>query len=201
MHSISKNQRKKLRRHRRRLDQDYPGNWFVKMVSDPQELDEVFPRLVDLHQAHWESSGKPGAFHRGEYVPYYKDLMHSFLKNGWLKLFYLVIEGELKAALFGYHHKGIAYDHIGGRVHDDFRMPIGHVLTHYSIEHAIQQGVREYRFLWGREDYTYSFGAEDRVLRTYELASSTWLKSQFRFVDGLRQIKNTVVPQGESTAA
>ena len=33
MHSISKNQRKKLRRHRRRLDQDYPGNWFVKFLA------------------------------------------------------------------------------------------------------------------------------------------------------------------------
>ncbi len=201
MHSISKNQRKKLRRHRRRLDQDYPGNWFVKMVSEPQELDEVFPHLVELHQSQWEAVGKPGAFYRGQYTQYYLDLMRSFLNNGWLKMFYLVIEEELKAVLFGYHYRGIAYDHISGRVLDDFRVPIGHVLTHYSIEHAIQQGNREYRFLWGDEDYKYSFGAEERVLRTYELASSAWLKSQFRFVDGLKQIKATVVPRGEITPA
>ena len=166
MHSISKNQRKKLRRHRRRLDQDYPGNWFVKMVSEPQELDEVFPHLVELHQSQWEAVGKPGAFYRGQYSQYYLDLMRSFLNNGWLKMFYLVIEEELKA-----------------------------------VEHAIQQGNREYMFLWGDEDYKYSFGAEERVLRTYELASSAWLKSQFRFVDGLKQIKATVVPRGEITPA
>lgn len=127
--------------------------------------------------------------------------MRSFLKNGWLKLFYLVIEGDIKAVLFSYHHQGIAYDHISGRVYEDFRVPIGHVLTHFSIEHAIEQGLREYRFLWGDEEYKYSFGAEDRLLRTYELASSPWLKSQFRLINGLRQIKKSLAPREEVTTA
>ncbi len=55
---------------------------------------------------------------------------------------------------------------IGGRDDTVKDIPSGIVLHAYSIRYAIQQGFKIYNFLMGNEAYKFSFGAQERHIRT-----------------------------------
>lgn len=198
MYSVSKNRRKKQRRYRRYLDEKYPDNWSIKMVSEHDELDEVFDKLVELHQAKWDDTDKAGAFYQyGDLRAYYRELMHALLEEGWLRLFYMVVDAETVVLLFSYHYLGRTYDQVSGVHEISADVPVGHVMTQHSIGQAIDDGADEYSFMWGQESYKYSFGADDRMQYTYDLIGATRVQLHKRTATFLRAIKSNVRKTGE----
>ena len=56
--------------------------------------------------------------------------------------------------------------YIGGRDESVKGPPVGLVLHAYAIRHAIANGIAKYDFLRGNEPYKYSFGCEERHIRS-----------------------------------
>ena len=61
--------------------------------------------------------------------------------------------------------------YIGGRDESFKGPPIGLVLHAYAIRHAIANGITKYDFLRGNEPYKYSFGCEERRIRSLFLTT------------------------------
>ena len=61
--------------------------------------------------------------------------------------------------------------YIGGRDEAFKGPPIGLVLHAYAIRHAIANGITKYDFLRGNEPYKYSFGCEERRIRSLFLTT------------------------------
>ena len=187
--SLSRNRRSKLRGYYNKMDDEFPGEWQIKTITQRDELDEVYQNLVKYHQAQWEERGLEGAFFFGEWVGYFHDLMMVFLEKGWLRLNCLCIQEQPAAILFSYHYRGRAYNHISGINPNVTEIPLGHVMTRFSIETAISESLTEYMFMWGVEPYKYSFGAQDRTLFAFELISSPRVRLQQSLVEFLRKMK------------
>jgi CelD/BcsL family acetyltransferase involved in cellulose biosynthesis len=192
MHTISKNHRKKLRRYERDLNQEFPGQWEIHRVTSEEELTEIFKVLVKLHQDQWENEGKPGAFNYGEWANYFYEVMQELLRMNCLRLFYLKIKGKPVTVLFSYKFGSFAWDYIAGIDYKFTDIPIGHVMTHHSIKTAIEEGLTEYCFMWGNQDYKFSFGAEKRTLHTYEYIQTPRVRMQKILIRFLRQIKRLI---------
>lgn len=190
MKSLSKNRRWKLRRYIRDMEEKFGGNWEIHPVTTEENLDSVFDQLVMYHQAHWEELGKPGAFHYGEWTGYLRELMHAFFEKGWLRLNCLCINDHPEVVLFSYHYAKRAYNQISGYNPNATDIPIGHIMTRFSIESAIRDGMEKYFFMWGDEGYKYSFGAEDRTLKAYEHVRNPFIKFQKNTIATLKSLKN-----------
>lgn len=197
MKSLSRNRRWKLRRQVKMLDEEFPDNWSLKRVTESKQIDETLDYLVQLHQAKWENIGKPGAFHYGDWLDYYRELIHQFSEEGWLRLYRMDINQKPAAILYTYHYRGRAYNQISGIDESLTDVPIGHVMTRHSIEEAIRDNIEEYSFMWGQEPYKYSFGALDRIQYSYDLIEATRVQLHKKTATFLRAIKSNVRKTGE----
>ena len=189
MASLSRNRRWKLRRNIKQLNEEFPDDWSIVRLCEPHELNEGLDILVKLHQSKWEALDKPGAFHYGEWVDYYRELMHCFQHEGWLRLYRMDIGGKPATILYMYHYRGRAYNQIAGLDETIADLPLGHVMTQHSIEEAIKDGVDEYSFMWGEEPYKYSFGARNRIQQAFDLVANPRVQFQYKAVDYLRGVK------------
>lgn len=192
MQSISRNHRQKLRRYRKKLDEQFPDRWSISQVTQPDELDDIFDHLVRLHQAHWETQGEPGIFSEKEEIDYFRELMHCLLENDWLRLYYLNIDNKPCAIYFCYQHRERKYYAIAGVSRDFTDIPLGYIVMHHSIDQAITEGLLEYSFMLGEQPYKYSFGAVNQVQQAFQLIDSPRVRLQIKTVDGLRVVKSHI---------
>lgn len=192
MLAISRNHRKKLRRYRKKMDEQFPDRWSITQVTLPHELNYTFDHLVRLHQSHWETRGASGTFYYGEFAEYFKELAHCMLENGWLRMYRLDIDGKPCAINFCYHYFERAYNHIAGVDRDITDVALGHIVTHHSIGQAIEEGLSEMTFMWGEMPWKYSFGAVNRVHQAFRLIDSTRVQLQVNIVNELRVVKSHI---------
>ena len=196
--TLSSNRRWKLRSYRRKLDEQYPGNWSIDRVEDVATLAAAFERLVTLHQAKWVLREKEGAFGRPGLREYFLDLMGVMLQEGWLRLYQLKVNGQVPVVLFSYHYRGRAYNHIVGLDESITDIPVGHVMTLHSITTAIEEGLTEYSMMWGQEPYKYSFGVQDRIQHAFDLVHNPRVVIQRTGVNVLRSLKQRIRPAQEA---
>jgi len=76
--------------------------------------------------------------------------------------------------LLNYFYAGKYFFFIGGFDPDYARWSVGTVLFGYAIQHAIEEGAREFDFLRGEEEYKYRLGAQNRHYRTLKVVKPHW---------------------------
>jgi CelD/BcsL family acetyltransferase involved in cellulose biosynthesis len=94
-------------------------------------------------------------------ISFFKAVVVELAQAGWLKLFFIEINGIKAAALlcFDYSNEFLVYN--SGYDPEQFAdLSPGNVLVSYSIQEAIRLGRRRYDFLRGDEVYKFRFGAE-----------------------------------------
>lgn len=154
----SRNRRSKIRQYERRLEQGHAARYRLERDA---ELDTVF----DLHRMHFGST----AYVDG-HADFHRDFARIAHARGWLRLWTLEAGGRAVAALHGYRFAGVESYYQAGR-DPAWRGPsVGTALLAHSIRAAVEDGVREYRFLRGGEAYKYDFATRDPGLETVGLA-------------------------------
>lgn len=160
----SKN-RGELRRKLRRAE-GYNGNlgtlaWYIVNAShNLDEEAEKFMRLMAL------SHPDKAAFLTNEqHVTFFKRIIPAALRQGWLQLNFLVVDGEPAAAYFNFDYNNhiLVYNSgLNPKKHAD--LSPGIVLLAYNIQHAIAQQRTAFDFLRGDEQYKYRMGAKDTAV-------------------------------------
>jgi CelD/BcsL family acetyltransferase involved in cellulose biosynthesis len=162
--SRSKNLRSQIRRRTRNLARHHAVRFrFSETVSDLAADMKNFFRLHDLRFGRQSSL-------RGERVrTFHRDFASTALERGWLRLSFIEVEGLPIAAYYGwrigdrqaYFNSGFdpAYGHLSP----------GIVLQAMAIEHAFEEGVREYDFLLGDESYKLRLADRSREVHTVTL--------------------------------
>jgi len=162
--SRSRHFRKKMLWQERRLARERGLRYRLSENPDllPSDLDTLFA----LHAARWpEGTGflEHEAFHR--------DFAACALEAGWLRLWFLELDERPVAAWYGFRFEGIEFHLQSGR-DPGLRDSVGSVLLAHTVREALRDGVTEYRFLRGAEDYKRRFATEDPGLETVGLAFS-----------------------------
>jgi CelD/BcsL family acetyltransferase involved in cellulose biosynthesis len=156
----SANFREQVGRRARKLAREHRVAY--RLSDGSRDLDRDLDTLFRLHAARWSDAPTnflaDAAFHRA-FAP-------VAVEQGWLRLWFLDVDGEAVAALYGFRFAGTESYYQAGRSPgwNDYR--VGFVLLAHAIRQAAEDGMREYRLLRGGEDYKLRFATADPGLET-----------------------------------
>ncbi len=153
---LSKKQRHEIRRKIRKLEAAAETRWQV--IESPAELTDA--HIETFVQLHRKSAREKDEFWDAAMLSFFRAVIRKFAEKGWLKFYFLEINGEPAASLlcFDYHNDILVYN--SGFDAEKFgELSPGNVIISYSIRHAIELGRARYDFLRGDEVYKFRFGA------------------------------------------
>lgn len=150
--------RHEVRHDTRTLARDHALRF--RLADDPARLDQDLDLLFALHKLRWPDSRftKLASFHR--------DFARCAFERGWLRLWFLELDGQPVAAWYGFRFGRAESYYQGGRDPAWARSSVGIVLVAHTIKMALQDDMSEYRFLRGGEEYKYRFATHDPGLVT-----------------------------------
>jgi CelD/BcsL family acetyltransferase involved in cellulose biosynthesis/dTDP-4-amino-4,6-dideoxygalactose transaminase len=154
--------RKQIRYQERRLEREHDLRY--RLSVDPDRLDEDFDLLCNLHERRW-ASGESDAFSAGR-RPFLREFARCSLERGWLRLWFLELDGEAVAAWLGFRFCGVESYYQGGRDPAWRDRSVGAVLVAHTLRAAVRDGMTEYRFLRGGEAYKDRFATRDPSVET-----------------------------------
>jgi CelD/BcsL family acetyltransferase involved in cellulose biosynthesis len=164
LRSRSGNQRRQISRFERRLHSDYRVHY--RLSDDPDRLNTDLDLLFTLHRARWKGTSSAFAAHE----PFHREFAACALERGWLRLWFMELDGTAVAAWYGFRFGGVEFAYQSGRDLSLDARSIGFVLLVHSMREALHDGVYEYRFLRGGETYKDRFANEDRGAVTIGVA-------------------------------
>jgi CelD/BcsL family acetyltransferase involved in cellulose biosynthesis len=159
-----RNFRQQVRRFPRKLAE--LGTVSYRLASDPERLDQDLDTLFRLHRQRWE--GTATSFLRA--AKFHRDFAAEAFRRGWLRLWFLEIDGTPVAALLGFRFAGVEAAYQSGRDLALQQQPLGFVLLAHAARTALDDGMREYRLGRGGDPYKNRFATTDPTLETYGLA-------------------------------
>jgi CelD/BcsL family acetyltransferase involved in cellulose biosynthesis len=162
--SRSSHFRKFVRYQERRLAREHELRY--RLVKDVDGLQPALETLFALHAARWPEGSRfasESAFHR--------EFAEQAAARGWLRLWFLELDGQRVAAWYGFRFAGIETYYQAGRHPAWDRESVGFVLLAHAIREAFDNGVSEHRFGRGGEWYKYRFADDEEGLETIGLSS------------------------------
>jgi CelD/BcsL family acetyltransferase involved in cellulose biosynthesis len=158
-----RNFRKQAGRFPRKLSEH--GEVSYRLATDPERLQPDLDTLFRLHRQRWGSTAS--AFSAAE--AFHRDFATLAFDRGWLRLWFLEIDGRPVAALYGFRFAGSESAYQAGRDLAFDRQPVGFVLLLHALREAHADGVGEYRLLRGGAAYKARFATGDPGLETFGL--------------------------------
>lgn len=152
---LDKKQRHEIRRKIGKIEREAETRWVV--IASEAGLAEAMERFIQLHQ---KSAQAKEDFWSDELIRFFKTVALEIARAGWLKLFFIEVNGVEAAAMlcFDYNNEFLLYN--SGYDPEQFAsLSPGNVLTAYTIQEAIRLGRSRYDFLRGDEIYKFRFGA------------------------------------------
>lgn len=156
----SSNLRQQIRRFERSLARSHGVRFDAPRT--PGELERALDALFALHRARWH--GQPTNFSSRE--GFHRDFARTALDRGWARLWSLAVDGHPVAAWYGFRFEGAECYYQMGRDPAWDRARVGFVLMSHTIREAIGDGMEEYRFLRGGEEYKYRLANRDGGLES-----------------------------------
>jgi hypothetical protein len=155
---------------RRRL-KNLSKQWDVRFeqVQSEAERGEALRALIALHSLRWRERGSRGAFCAPELVAFHEELSQAALRQGWLRLHVLRLDGEAAAVLYGFRYNDVLNYYQSGFDPALRRHSVGLVTMGLAIKSALEEGTRSYDFLRGDESYKMLWTHEERELVRLEL--------------------------------
>ena len=167
LYSCGPNLRQQVRRRERKLAREHDLRY--RLADDPQRLEKDLDTLFALHGAVWPEGESAFA---GERKAFQRGFARCALENGWLRLWFLELDGKAVAAWYGLRFGGVDSYYQAGRDPAWAHASVGFVLLVHSIRQALEDGMGEYRFLRGDEGFKYRFATKDPGLETVGLSGT-----------------------------
>jgi CelD/BcsL family acetyltransferase involved in cellulose biosynthesis len=160
--TLSSQRRYEIRNRMRRI----LGRSGVRIVRCEQHEDapRLLDALFDLHHRRRLLVGDAGAFHRKpEEADFYRSFVSVALDRGWLRLFGLEDQGDIKAVQIGY-----VYGQVFNSLQEGFdptyeEKGVGNALRIKVIEACLAEGIREFDFLGEMSEHKRLWRANERI--------------------------------------
>jgi CelD/BcsL family acetyltransferase involved in cellulose biosynthesis len=150
-----------VRRAERNLARVHRVNY--RLVTQAATLDSDFATLRRLHTARW---GGATPFADSRMQAFQLDFARVALARGWLRLWFLELDGGPVAAWYGLRFAGQEWSYQMGRDPRYDKLNVGFVLNNHSLREAVGDGVRGYQFLRGSDSYKLRWATRDPGLDT-----------------------------------
>jgi CelD/BcsL family acetyltransferase involved in cellulose biosynthesis len=160
----SANFRMNIRRWERKLGREHDLRY--RFGGSAAALEADLDTLFSLHRKRWAEQTEFAAAEE-----FHRELAAHFGSRGWLRLWFLELDGEPVAAWYGFRFAGTESYFQSGRDPARAEGSVGSALLAHTIREALSDGIAEYRFLRGGEPYKYRFASEDPGLETLGFAA------------------------------
>jgi CelD/BcsL family acetyltransferase involved in cellulose biosynthesis len=164
--SLSKKQRHEVRRKLRKANREAEIRWHY--ADDAATLDD---EVEDFFSLHIKSATDKEAFMDERMQQFFHRMARAMFDRGWLKLAFLLINGAKAATMFCFDYQDALLVYNSGydpQLHPS--LSSGIVLLSYCIQDAIDEGLKEFDFLRGEEEYKYRFGGVGTEVRNLRIA-------------------------------
>jgi CelD/BcsL family acetyltransferase involved in cellulose biosynthesis len=155
--SLSRNERGRIGRLTRRLEKLYQVRFYK--CTQLSELPRCLDVLFELHAKRWGLHGEGGSFSVEERCNFYRDMATRFLEKEWLEFWLLEIDKRTVACLFGFRYRQTIYTLQEGFDPEYYSDSVGYVLRSYVLKRYIEEGIRRYDFLGGKDPSKERWGA------------------------------------------
>jgi CelD/BcsL family acetyltransferase involved in cellulose biosynthesis len=164
--ALNKKQRHEVRRKMRKASREAAVHW--QYADDPATLDEDVDEFARLHR---QSGSHKKAFMDEKMQGFFRELAHSALDRGWLRLAFLTVDSKKVASMFCFEWDDAFLVYNSGYEPDLYpSLSTGIILLAYCIQDAIERGLKVFDFLRGEEEYKYRFGAVRTEIYNLRLA-------------------------------
>lgn len=154
---IDKKQRHEIRRKMRRAEESsVPVDWTI--TSDPAELEADMDSFLAL----MSNDPEKATFLTPSMREHMRATMRCAFEAGCLQLAFLNIDGQRAAGYLNFHYLDRLWIYNSGLDRSFSEYSPGWVLLGDLLRWANENGVREFDFMRGDEEYKYRFGAVDR---------------------------------------
>jgi CelD/BcsL family acetyltransferase involved in cellulose biosynthesis len=157
--NLSKKNRHELRRKIRKLESQASFKWFSVDGHSFSNggLDDFFSLMRD-------SRHDKAMFLTPERERFFRRIAFAMGEAGYLKLFFMEIDGERVAAAWCFDMGNVRYLYNSGFNPEYGYLSVGLLLKAFCLKDAIETGMDYYDFLRGDERYKYDLGAQDVTL-------------------------------------
>ncbi len=156
LNQLDAKDRRELRRKLRQAGQRALTGWYY--ITRPLQIVEDLPVFFALLRA---SSPEKAAFMDERREAFFRDVIPTLARRGWVWLAFLHVDGQPAASYLCFDFRGEVQVYNSGF---DPKLAVGispgWILLGYLIERAIFLGRRRWNFLRGSEEYKYQFGAK-----------------------------------------
>jgi CelD/BcsL family acetyltransferase involved in cellulose biosynthesis len=149
---LSKNLRQNLNKYLRRIRKEH-GVELKRYDETGFGVREAMNIFVRLHGKRWASKCLPGAFRDLVFLNFHLDVAECFDRNGWLGLYFLMVDDKPVAAQYNFEYGGKMYYYLAGFDPEYSVYSVGNLLTMFILERCICRGFKEYDMMRGDEPY------------------------------------------------
>ena len=182
MDARSRNFRSQLGRKLRKLEREHGA--VFRRTREPGGLSADLDTFFALHDARWTTRGGSSVATERARL-FHRDFAAALLERGWLRLWFLELDGRAAATWYGWNVGGRYAYYLGGFDPEWEKQSVGFVLLAHTIRSATEEQAYEYDFLRGGEEYKGRFAAEAREIETVVLAPRVSLARATATVDAV----------------
>ncbi len=150
-----------------------PG-FAIETLTTPDELTRGLHTLIALHHRRWAVEGGSDAIDSPEVEAFHQRAGRAMADAGWARLYLLNVEGETRAALYGFRHGDRFAFYQAGYDPDWRQRSVGTVLLGHVVQRCFAEGVAEYDFLRGCEPYKLKWANGERQTVRLRARDSSW---------------------------
>jgi CelD/BcsL family acetyltransferase involved in cellulose biosynthesis len=166
---LSKSHRKQVRRLITRvLNTDRVE---LRTAATPNELDDAWRVLIDLHQRRRKALGEPGCFASPRFEAFHRGVAWKLIEAGMLRLHWLTLDGKPVAAEYHVAGTDTIFAYQSGVDPNRLDEEPGRLITIALLQKAITDGFRQFDFCRGDEPYKAHFRAEPRPTIQWRIIS------------------------------
>ncbi|MDO8885892.1 GNAT family N-acetyltransferase [Candidatus Oleimmundimicrobium sp.] len=158
MGTLSKKFRYNLNYYPRRLFKQYKVDSY-NLNDRADDITFGMNLFFDLHQKRWQKKKLPGLFWNKRYRDFHSDIAALFHKKGWLALYFLKLDDEMAASLYGFKYNNCFYYYLSGFDPRWERFSVGTFIVSEAIRDSITKKLSCFDFLRGTEEYKLKWGA------------------------------------------
>lgn len=157
LESRSSNMRQQIRRLRRRAARNHSLR--IRSSEDPAQLQSDMRTLFELHDRRF---GAYSSLRSETARSFHADFAVAAQERGWLRLWFLELDGQAAAAWYGWR-LGDRYSYYNGGFDPNWNdVRPGFILMSAVIEAAFAEGAEQFDFLLGSERYKARFADDSR---------------------------------------
>lgn len=159
----------------------------LEVAAEPAKVGRALEELFRLHAMRWTlKTDDVSGFDDPSVHAFHRRVAGQLAADDAIRIFLLCCDGRAVAACYCFFYSGRLYFFQPGFDPEFRKLHVGKVLLARVIEYCYQNGIHEFDFLRGTEDYKFDWTERKRSTIACNVALTPWSKVVHAFQDALR---------------